>query len=81
MHLQIGDWVQAKSEQTEEGFNGERLWTHAKCGAIGHVMHIEEGFIVTVYWEHACSTSTVDIDDLVWIADYNTGKHAIGARR
>jgi hypothetical protein len=55
----LGDWVQALVDQAEEiPEYGRHL--HARKGAIGHTVHIDEEGFPTVYFERSGTSTLVD---------------------
>lgn len=71
MKFQVGDWIQALSEITEEDFMDELMWVHAHKGAVGHVLHVVSPEILTTYWEHSGTTTDVHIDEVKRLCNYD----------
>lgn len=70
-----GDWVQAAERITEENFQGEALFEHARLRDIGHVMDVYGDGFAYVYWERTGTSVDVAFERLIWLCHWDAGKH------
>ena len=54
----VGDKVKAVKLITEDGFNGQDVWTHAEPGNTGEVIHVNKQHLPTVRFEKT-GTATI----------------------
>lgn len=73
---EVGDWVQAREEVTENHFNGAELWIHAHDGAVGHVLEVlEDGEAINVFWERSQTVTICHPCEIIRLCGAEAGRH------
>lgn len=77
--MNVGDWVQATEEITEDNFpeDGE-THVHAEKGGVGHVLELLEE-CVFVFWERTGTSTLVLPAQLLLLGPAETGRTALKA--
>lgn len=68
-------WVQALETIEEHDYPRKGYdFTHAKVGAIGHVLQVRRDGLLDVFFERSGGITVVHPDQIKWVGDSRTGK-------
>lgn len=75
--FEIGDWVQATGEVTEEIDSGEEI-VHAYAGGVGHVISITDNpEWIDVFFERHQTITVCHVSELRRLGDASTGRYTV----